>query len=89
MNTNENNSTENFEIISKKIRAFLTLKVKRISEIDDNHDMFRAGLINSMFAMQLVIFLETTWSIKVENSELNLENFSTISGLTKFITNKI
>lgn len=75
------------EEIKKQIRAFLSRFFKK-HELQDEEDIFALGFVNSLFAMQLVMFLEKEFKIKVENKDLDLNNFRTISTIADFISAK-
>ncbi|MBW4431915.1 MAG: acyl carrier protein [Pelatocladus maniniholoensis HA4357-MV3] len=65
-----------------------------ISKFFDNHDLqpdediFALGFVNSMFAMQLVLFVEQEFQIAIENEDLEFENFRTINSITNLIERK-
>ena len=46
------------------------------------------GVIDSMGMWPLVVFVEERFGIKIEDTELLLENFRTLGTLTKFIETK-
>ncbi|GAB3441218.1 acyl carrier protein [Actinophytocola sediminis] len=48
-------------------------------------DLFAAGLANSMFAMKLVVFLETTYSVTVGGTDLRLVNFRTVLSMAALV----
>jgi acyl carrier protein len=48
-----------------KIRAFL-LRYFQNHTLQDDEDIFATGFVNSLFAMQLVLFVESEFSIKIE-----------------------
>ena len=73
--------------IKLKIRVFLS-KVLRNHEPGDDEDIFALGLVNSLFAMQLVTFVETEFCITVEQEDLEIENFSTINAITALVERK-
>lgn len=79
MNTNE---------IREKVRAFLA-QYLRNSDIPDDEDLFASGLVNSLFAMQLVLFIEKEFQLKVENEDLDYDNFRTVDAIVGFIDRKI
>ena len=56
--------------IKKKVRTFLKKYIKE--EITDDQNLFKSGLISSLFAMQLVLFVEKDFKIKVENEDLGV-----------------
>lgn len=73
--------------IYQKIKQFI-LKVSRKKSIGDEEDIFEGGIVNSLFAMQLVIFLEKQFNIHVEGKELKQDNFKSIRSIVAYIKNK-
>lgn len=73
--------------IKGKIRGFLS-RFFRKHELKDDEDIFALGFVNSLFAMQLVMFLEKEFQIKVDNKDLDLENFKTIDTIANFVKGK-
>lgn len=71
-----------------KIREFLNKYINN-EDIEDDQDLFASGLVNSLFAMQLVLFLESEFGIAVENQDLNLDNFKSIQALSELIDRKL
>lgn len=51
-------------------------------------DIFEMGYINSLFSMQLIIFLENNYDILIEPSDMILSNFSSINNIIAFIERK-
>lgn len=76
------------EAVKNKIKDFLSRHIRN-HELSDDENLFASGLLNSLFAMQLVMFTEKEFQIKVENEDLDLKNFSTINSLSGFILKKI
>ncbi len=76
------------EEIRDKIRTFLSKFIKN-KEIDDDFDLFGSKLLNSMFAMQMVMFVEKEFKIKVENKDLKIDNFKSINALKSFVSGKL
>ncbi|TKI55060.1 acyl carrier protein [Brevibacillus antibioticus] len=75
------------EATKAKIRTFLT-RFFRKRELRDDEDMFALGFINSLFAMQLVMFLESEFSIELNNDDLDLENLKSINAIAELIEKK-
>jgi acyl carrier protein len=73
--------------IRKTILTFLEQFID--VDVDDDEDLFASGLVNSLFAMQLVLFVEKEFAVKVENEDLDLANFRSVSAITGFIAHKI
>ena len=75
------------EEVKIKIRSFLS-RFFRKSNLQDDDDIFKAGFVNSLFAMQLVMFLEKEFDITVENTDLDFNNFRTITAILNFVESK-
>lgn len=73
--------------IEVKIRSFLS-RFFRKHELNNDEDIFALGFVNSLFSMQLVMFLEKEFSIKIENADLDLNNFRTINSIIDLINKK-
>ncbi|MBF0111482.1 MAG: acyl carrier protein [Desulfamplus sp.] len=78
----------NTEDIMPKLTKFVGQYVN-ISEITNDLDLFASGRVNSLFAMQLVLFVEKEFGFKVENEDLDYENFKSIDAILGFIQRKL
>lgn len=74
--------------IEERVKSFLAQHID-ISNIDQETDMFKKGIVTSLFAMELVMFVEQEFGIRVENADLDLENFKSIKALVAFIQQKV
>jgi acyl carrier protein len=70
-----------------KIRTFLSRYI-RANCWQDSDDIFAMGFINSLFAMQLVLWIEREFVIKVENDDLEIENFNSVDNIASFVARK-
>ena len=73
--------------IQAKIKTFLD-KFFGNHDLQPDEDIFANGLVNSMFAMQLVLFVEQEFEITIGNEDLEFENFRTINSITNLIERK-
>ncbi|HAZ44666.1 MAG TPA: D-alanyl carrier protein [Cyanobacteria bacterium UBA11369] len=71
-----------------KIKKFLSQYFVN-HELQDNEDIFAQGFVNSMFAMQLVLFVEQEFQVTIENDDLDIENFNTINAIAKLLERKM
>jgi methoxymalonate biosynthesis acyl carrier protein len=78
------NTTE----ISTTLRDFIADFV-RVDAMTDETNIFETGLVNSMFAMQLLLFVEKRFAIKVSNDELDLSNFLSVNAIAAFVSRKL
>ena len=76
---------------TQKIREFIENHLV-ISEDDgilkDDDNIFELGFVDSLFALQLVNFIEEKFEIGVEDSDLDITNFSSIKNIVTFIKHK-
>ena len=70
-----------------RIRTFLA-RFFQNHELKDDEDIFSLGFVNSMFAMQLVLFVEKEFQITIEDEDLDFENFRTIDALDQLVQRK-
>ena len=56
--------------------------------LQDDEDIFAVGFVNSMFAMQLVLFIEQEFQITIENEDLELDNFRSIDAMVLLLERK-
>ena len=73
--------------IKAEIKQFLAQFFQNY-DLQDDEDIFALGFVNSLFAMQLVLFVEKSFDISIENEDLDLDNFRTINALTRLIQRK-
>ena len=75
----------------KIIRKFINENLITFNEdavFTDEDDIFKLGFVNSLFAMKLLTFIENEFNIKVENEEMELSNFNSVSNIVGFIDRK-
>ncbi|WP_156754864.1 acyl carrier protein [Actinokineospora pegani] len=60
-----------------------------VSDLADTDDIFKRGFVSSMFAMQLVAFVEQEFAVVVENEDLELDNFRSVAALERFVRGKL
>lgn len=70
--------------VENKIRSFLGKYVSD-PEVDGDLDLFASGMVNSLYAMQLVLFIEKEYGIQVANEDLDYENFKSVNAISAFI----
>jgi acyl carrier protein len=56
--------------------------------VGDEDDIFELGLVDSLFGMELVAFVEDEFSVVVESQDLDIRNFVSIAALTQFVESK-
>jgi methoxymalonate biosynthesis acyl carrier protein len=56
--------------------------------LEDDDDFFALGLVDSLFAMQLVMFVEMEFGIEIDSSEMQIDNFRTINAISGIVSRK-
>lgn len=70
-----------------KIRAFLS-RFFQTAVLKEEDDIFALGFVNSLFAMQLVTWVEKEFGIQIEDEDLEVENFNSIVAIAGLVTRK-
>ena len=81
MNTNDD--TE----IRAKIRAFILAAI-HLPDLADDDNLFESGIANSLFAVELMTFLEKTFAVEVGPDDLEITNFQSIESCAEFVARK-
>jgi acyl carrier protein len=68
----------------EKILEFVKSRSKE-SDLNYDTDLFKGGYINSLFALEIVVFLEDTFKIKIKNKEITENNFKTINNIAEVV----
>ncbi|MCQ9130959.1 MULTISPECIES: phosphopantetheine-binding protein [Streptomyces] len=70
--------------IEQRIGAFLEEKTRTTWERDV--DLFASGAVSSLFAMELVVFVEGAFGVQVEGADLAMDNFRTVERMSALVT---
>jgi acyl carrier protein len=68
-----------------RIRAFLAPHLAG-QPLSDNDDYFALGYVNSLFAMQLAMFVEREFKLTLRPEHMDFDNFRTVNGLVRLVT---
>ena len=83
---------KDFEVDKKtvmsKISEFLSQFISE-TDIDPDVNLFESGLVNSLFAMQLLLYVEQEFGLQVTNEDLDIKNFRSLNALTNFVMVKL
>jgi len=75
----------------EKIRQFIEnymVLPKNEGHFTDSDDIFKMGIVNSLFAMRILNYVEREFSIDVESQDMELENFCSVNNIIKFLESK-
>ena len=77
--------------IAKEVRTFIVDELlfgRGGDELADDASLMDLGVIDSTGVLELVGFLEETWEIQVDDTELIPENLDSIDAITDFVQRK-
>jgi len=74
----------------EKVRAFVTTNfyVADPSALEDGASLLDQGIIDSTGVLEVIFFIEDTFGIKIEDSEMLPENLDSIEKIANFIARK-
>ena len=75
----------------KKVRETVTkflLSSINIANLNNDDNLFESGIVNSLFAVQLMTFLEKTFVLEIGMDDLDIENFKSVNATTAFVVRK-
>jgi methoxymalonate biosynthesis acyl carrier protein len=73
--------------IKETIKRFILSSID-FTQLEDDDNLFESGIVNSLFAVQLMTFIEKAFSIEVGLDDLDIENFKSLSATTAFVLKK-
>jgi len=74
--------------IKETIREFISSSIN-IAGVNDDANLFESGIVNSLFAVQLMTFIEKTFAIEVGPEDLDIDNFKSLDAMTAFVLRKL
>ena len=73
--------------IKETVRGFI-LSSGGVPDFEDDENLFESGIVNSLFAVQLMTFIESTFALQVEPDDLDIQNFKSLNAMTAFVRGK-
>jgi methoxymalonate biosynthesis acyl carrier protein len=70
-----------------KIKAFLSAFFQTAALRDDD-DIFALGFVNSLFALQLVMWVEKEFGVEISDEDLDIGNFNTIEAIANLVSRR-
>ena len=82
-NMSENNPSD----VKETVRNFINSSIN-IDTLGDDENLFESGIVNSLFAVQLMTFVERKFGIEIGMDDLEIENFKSINATAAFVARK-
>lgn len=55
------------------------------AQLSESEDIFQVGFVNSLFAMELVMFVEKSFDVTIPNDELRIDNFRSAQSMAELV----
>src|SRR5437762_14017472 len=86
-----NNSDNPVVDVKEKVRAFVLEYAagKGVTEVKDDEPLLTSNLIDSLGSFRMIAFLEETFPLTIEDTDMLPENFETLNAVEKFVAAKL
>ncbi|MEO8029560.1 MAG: phosphopantetheine-binding protein [Gemmatimonadota bacterium] len=78
--------------IRERLRQFIRetfLYMRPKQALGDEESLMRTGIVDSMGVMEVLAFLQDTWSVTVADQDLTEENLGTISAIARYVMRSV
>lgn len=77
--------------IKDQVREFIMKIVVRrgLPKIADDDSLTSSGVLDSLWILRLVFFMEETFSVAIGDEEITSENFRSINAIQEFVLGKL
>src|SRR6266581_6695049 len=86
-----NNSDNPVVDVKEKVRTFVLEYAagKGLTEVKDDENLLQTNLIDSLGSFRMIAFLEETFPLTIEDTDMVPENFQTLNAVESFIARKL
>jgi len=77
-------SAEQLQRVKQVLREFILDSIN-IRNLGDDDDLFESGIVNSLFAVQWMTFIEKKFKIEIGVEDLDIQNFKSLNAATAFV----
>ena len=86
-----NNSDDSVVDVKEKVRAFVLEYAagKGLTEVKDDEPLLTNNIIDSLGSFRMIAFLEETFPLTIEDTDMVPENFQTLNAIESFVAGKL
>jgi acyl carrier protein len=86
-----NNSDNSVLDVKEKVRAFVLEYAagKGLTEVKDDEPLLTTNIIDSLGSFRMIAFLEETFPLTIEDTDMVPENFQTLNDVESFVAGKL
>ncbi|MDP9441183.1 MAG: phosphopantetheine-binding protein [Actinomycetota bacterium] len=74
------------DAVALELNEFLQVALRQPVQVED--DIFATGMANSMFALELVVYMEERYDLTLESEDLNRDNFRSARAMSQLVTRR-
>lgn len=71
------------EAVARELCGFLRDALRQEVRADD--DIFATGMANSLFALELIVYIEERYGLKLESEDLTRDNFRSAEAMSQLV----
>lgn len=77
--------------VKESIRAFILeyAASRGVTELKDDEPILTSNIIDSLGSFEMILFLEKTFPLKVEDADMVPANFRTLNDVERFVLRKL
>jgi acyl carrier protein len=77
--------------VKESIRAFILKYAasRGVTELKDDEPILTSNIIDSLGSFEMILFLEETFLIKIEDGDMDPDNFQTLNHVERFVLRKL
>lgn len=77
--------------IVERLNTYITSQILKRPDrkLDANEALISGGLIDSFSLVDLALFAEQTWGVRIDDTELNAQAFDTLNQLAELIEKRL
>ena len=86
-----NNSNNGVVDVKEKVRAFVLEYAadRGVTEVKDDEPLLTTNIIDSLGSFRMIAFLEETFPLTIEDTDMVPENFQTLNDVETFVFGKL
>lgn len=84
-NKNKNNAVQTTVSTLREYVINDLLYASDVGDIAPDDELLGSGMLDSLASAQLMVFIEETYSVKLDPDDLTFENFNTLSALSAMV----
>ncbi|MBQ7569243.1 acyl carrier protein [bacterium] len=73
--------------INEAVRGFLA-GLCDVDSLSDDDDIFAGGFVNSLYLVQMLNFIQSEFSIELDEDDYDMANFRSLNAIETFINEK-